>query len=87
MPSFYHEPKTIDDVVNLTIGKIEELTGIEIIREELYDDIECCLIFRNKPVCNTSCKDSYNSQLRRSIVITNSGKHKPLMETCMCKSY
>jgi 4-hydroxy-3-polyprenylbenzoate decarboxylase len=29
MPSFYHEPKTIDDIVNQTIGKVLDQFGIE----------------------------------------------------------
>ena len=28
--------------------------------ESLYKDIESCLIYDNKPLANTQCKDSYN---------------------------
>jgi hypothetical protein len=68
----------------LTIGTIEDYRGVETIRKELYDDIECCLIFESQPECNISCKDGYNSKLRRGIKVINSGKYQPLRQTCLC---
>lgn len=29
MPAFYHRPKTVDDIVNHTVGKVLDLFGIE----------------------------------------------------------
>jgi 4-hydroxy-3-polyprenylbenzoate decarboxylase len=29
VPSFYHQPKTIDDIINQTIGKVFDYIGIE----------------------------------------------------------
>jgi polyprenyl P-hydroxybenzoate/phenylacrylic acid decarboxylase-like protein len=29
MPAFYHQPKTIDDIVNQTVGRVLDLLGIE----------------------------------------------------------
>jgi 4-hydroxy-3-polyprenylbenzoate decarboxylase len=29
VPSFYHQPKTIDDIINQTIGKVFDYMGIE----------------------------------------------------------
>ncbi len=33
MPAFYHKPKTVDDIVNQTIGRVLDLLGVE---EELF---------------------------------------------------
>jgi 4-hydroxy-3-polyprenylbenzoate decarboxylase len=34
VPSFYHRPKTIDDIIDQTIGKVFDYIGIE---HELFD--------------------------------------------------
>lgn len=53
--------------------------------DQLHDDIECCLIFNNQPTCNDTCKDAYNSELRREISITNTGSYQPLKENTLCE--
>lgn len=42
---------------------------------DLYEDVECALIFDNQPADNTSCRSRY---LRRAIRITNLGESWPL---------
>lgn len=49
--------------------------------QPLFNDIECCLIFRNQPICNTMCKDSYNG---RDIKIENTGNYEPLKRYSRC---
>lgn len=49
--------------------------------QELFNDIEACLIRSNKPHCNTQSKYSYGG---RTIEITNTGGFSPLLQTCSC---
>ncbi|MDD4440359.1 MAG: hypothetical protein PHX41_00550 [Kiritimatiellae bacterium] len=49
--------------------------------QSLYDDIECCLIYNNQPLCNDKCKESYNG---RAITITNDGDYAPLKQVSVC---
>lgn len=50
--------------------------------QQIYDDIECCLIFTNQPKCNTQCKESYEG---REIRITNTGAYGVLKKNSSCK--
>lgn len=36
------------------------------ISSQLVDDVECCMIFRNQPECNTQCRESY---MGREIIV------------------
>ncbi|RKZ29682.1 hypothetical protein DRQ36_07865 [bacterium] len=47
---------------------------------QFFNDIECCLIFCNKPLFNTLCKESYNG---RPVEIINYGGYKPLKKKCL----
>jgi hypothetical protein len=47
------------------------------LNEDLVDDIECCLVNSNQPLCNQPCKDSYKG---RPLAITNVGGFYPLKE-------
>jgi len=62
------------------IGFIEKST-VERATQQLYDDIECCLILCNQPWCNTTCKESYSG---RDLQVINVGHYKPLKERCSC---
>lgn len=53
--------------------------------EELYEDIEKCLICCNKPSCNDKLKDQYYSD-RESLMVTNEGYYLPLRTECTCKA-
>lgn len=68
----------------LSLGVLTE-SSLEKDSEKLYDDIECCLISTNQPHCNITCKDRYNSDLRRNLVISNTGSHHPLLANSNCK--
>ena len=50
---------------------------------DLMNCVECCLIFTNKPDCNTTCKDAYEWKL--SLEIINKGDFSPLKETSKCQ--
>jgi hypothetical protein len=62
------------------IGFIEKST-VEKKTQELFDDAECCLIYCNQPLCNTTCKEAYSG---RDLQIINTGDHFPLKEKCLC---
>jgi hypothetical protein len=62
------------------IGFIKE-TSVGRVNQQLFDDIECCLIFSNQPMCNTACKDSYSG---RDLEVINVGHYAPLEERCTC---
>lgn len=69
----------------LNIANISR-TNLEKETEELYNDIECCLIYENRtqPLCNRNCVQSYSGSGRK-INITNSGVCYPLKKECACK--
>lgn len=68
--------------LRVMVGIIEK-TNLEKRTQALYDNIECCLIFCNKPICNTQCKESYTG---RSLQVTNTGDYIPLKPKCTCTS-
>lgn len=51
------------------------------ITQQLFDDVECCLIYCNQPFCNVKCKDSYTG---RDLQVINTGDFSPLKEKCAC---
>ena len=50
--------------------------------EQLYEDIEKCLIYCNQPTCNTLNKSNYESN--RIVKIQNTGYFVSLIENCDC---
>lgn len=64
------------------IGLIEEST-LEKQTRQIFNDIECCLIFCNKPTCNTTCQESYSG---RDLQVINAGDYTPLKEKCSCSA-
>jgi len=69
------------DIV-VMIGLIEE-SSLEKQTQQIFSDIECCLIFCNKPTCNTTCQESYSG---RNLQVTNTGDYTPLKEKCSCSA-
>ena len=63
------------------LGTITKTSLIKI-TQSLYDDIECCLINSNKPLCNQICKEKYTG---RDIKILNKGDYSPLKQISICK--
>jgi|GEM_PF-1479353 len=45
--------------------------------------VECCLIYKTKPICNDECKDSFPYE-DDTISIKNTGVKSPLKETYTC---
>ena len=68
----------------LAVGHME-VEGINRKTCDLFDDIECCLIYDNKPVCNTSCTDEYLG--RRVVYIQNTDQFRPLHEISRCPNH
>lgn len=69
----------------LAVSNIIWLQGITRTTHELFDDIECCLIYRNRPLCNIDCKDKYDYNHRRGILIENTGSYAPLEGSSRCQ--
>ena len=77
---FEYRKRHSDIDILVMIGFIEK-SSVERSTQQLFDDIECCLIFCNQPLCNALCKESY---LGRDLQVFNMGYYKPLKETCTC---
>jgi len=74
----YQKEHSVDIIVK--IGFIKESTA-ERLTQQLYDDVECCLIFCNQPLCNTTCKDSYAG---RDLQVLNEGDPAGIKDSCVC---
>jgi|GEM_PF-1717749 len=66
----------------LTMVGVLAKTNISKVTQELFDDIECCLIYHNQPKCNEICKKSYSG---RQLTIINTGDFSPLKPASDCK--
>lgn len=53
--------KVNEDSVNIWIGYISHTSYIRL-TEQIIKDVECLLIFKNKPLWNTLCKASYTGR-------------------------
>lgn len=62
------------------LGTVEKSTVAKL-TQQLLNDIECCLIFCNQPLCNTSCEESYSG---RDLKVINTGHSYPLKKECSC---
>ena len=55
--------------------------SLDRITQEFFDDIECCLIYSNDPLCNTACAESYSG---RPLFVVNEGDYSPLRKRSSC---
>jgi len=55
--------------------------SVKPITQSLFDDVECCLIHSNQPLCNTDCKAEYKG---RPLKITNTEGYPPLKPASEC---
>ena len=78
--NFMNQASNKNKPIRYIIGKI--ISFDEDITEDFIRDVECCLIFRNQPVGNDKCKESYP---RGSIIIQNEGYFTPLRNTSQCE--
>ena len=62
---YQKEHSNVDIIV--LIGLIENST-VERLTQQLFDDVECCLIFCNQPLCNITCKESCSGRAREKCV-------------------
>lgn len=76
--NYQKKHSSVDIVVML--GTIKKST-VQKSTQQLFNDIECCLILCNQPLCNTSCKDSYSG---RDLKVINAGHPFPLKKECSC---
>ena len=65
----------------IMVGVISAMSGNRA-TQQLYDDVECCLIYKNHPRCNIRCKDGYSG---RDLTVTNMGDYSPLAEQSVCR--
>jgi len=73
-----HSSSKVDIVVML--GVVQSST-VKKLTQQLFNDIECCLVHKNKPLCNTSCKELYSG---RDLKIINVGSFYPLTKEHEC---
>jgi hypothetical protein len=78
---FDYIKKNPEKEIRVMVGVIEK-TDIEKTTQALFDDVECCLIYCNQPICNEQCKESY---IGRDLQVVNTGSFIPLKENCTCK--
>lgn len=64
----------------LKAGVISQ-AGQKTLTQELFNDVECCLIYSNSPKCNVQCRKAYKG---RPIVIVNKGDYSPLVQQSFC---
>jgi hypothetical protein len=65
----------------IMVGVVTDMPGNRA-TQQLYDDVECCLINKNQPRCNTACKDNYSG---RDLTVTNTGDFSPLAQQSVCR--
>ncbi len=64
------------------LGVIEK-SNFDRLTQQLFDDVECCMIYSNQPLCNVKCKETYTG---RGAMIISTGDFTPLKENCACMS-
>jgi hypothetical protein len=64
----------------LKVGVITR-TNQQTLTQELFNDVECGLIYSNQPICNIQCKKTYQG---RSLFIINKGDYDPLHGNSLC---
>jgi hypothetical protein len=72
--------KKTGKTVIVMVGVIRE-TSAERVTQDFVDDVECCLIYSNQPLCNDKCKDEYRG---RPLRITNTEGYSPLKPSSSC---
>jgi hypothetical protein len=76
--------KKTGKTVIVMVGVITE-KSVERLTQDFIDDVECCLIYSNQPLCNDKCKDEYNHRSpRRQLRITNKEVDHILEASCSC---
>lgn len=75
---FNYEKRHSGVGIVVMLGAIRKST-FERYTQQIFNDIECCLIFCNQPLCNTSCKESYSG---RDLKVINIGHPYPLKKEC-----
>jgi hypothetical protein len=56
--------------------------SVQRLSQDFVDDVECCLIYSNQPLCDQKCKEEYTG---RSIKITNvDGTYIPVKRLSQC---
>ncbi len=76
---FDYQKKHPGTDVIVKIGYITKST-VQKVTQQLFDDVECCLTFCNKPYCSITCKDSYSG---RDLQVINTGD-PPLKDQGSC---
>jgi len=77
---FNYQKKHSEIGIVVMLGTIKKST-FKRHTQHVFNNIKCCLVLCNQPLCNTSCKEFYSG---RDLKVINTGYPYPLNKECSC---